>query len=277
MKIHAIQTGTVEVKKNQIIGKGPKALRLINVLLGREWVEPIPIYAWAIEHKEGVIVVDTGETARSSESGYFPRWQPYYKFAVRFHVKPEQEIGAQLKQMGITPKDVRKVILTHMHTDHAGGLHHFPESQIYVNMPEYKRTLGFQGQVIGYIPQRMPAWLSPTAIVFDKKGFGPFQKSWYVTSNGDIKVVSTGGHTPAHISVIAAMDDIHYFLAGDTSYSEENLLQKIADGVSPDPHQAIDTMQNILSFASQHPTVYLPTHDPDSEKRLNNKTTLAIH
>jgi len=171
---------------------------------------------------------------------------------------------------------VRKVILTHMHTDHAGRLRHFPESKIYVNMPEYKRTFGFQGQLIGYIPQRMPAWLSPTSIVLDNKGFGPFRKIWDVTSNGDVKAVTTEGHTPAHISVIVTIDDIHYFLAGDTSYSEENLLQKIADGVSPDPNQAIDTMRNILSFASQHPTVYLPTHDPNSELRLKNKTTLSI-
>ena len=54
MKIHAIQTGTVEVKKNQVIGKGSGAVRLINILLGNTWLEPIPIYAWAIEHKEGV-------------------------------------------------------------------------------------------------------------------------------------------------------------------------------------------------------------------------------
>jgi N-acyl homoserine lactone hydrolase len=276
MKIHAIQTGTVEVKKNQVIGKGPKALRMINVLLGKEWLEPVPIYAWVIEHNEGVIVIDTGETARTSEPGYFPGWQPYYKLAVRLHVKPEDEIGAQLKKMGITPKDVKKVILTHMHTDHAGGLRDFPESQIYVNMPEYKRWLGFQGELNGYLPHRAPAWFSPRAIVFDSTGPAPFQNFWNVTSSGDVKVVPTQGHTPAHISVMAASEDIHYFLAGDTSYSEENLVKKLADGVSPDPNIAVRTMQNILNFASQHPTVYLPTHDPNSEKRLKNKTTLSV-
>ncbi len=275
MKIHAIQTGTVEIKKNQLIGKGPKALRLVNMLLGTKWVEPVPIYAWVIEHKEGVIVVDTGETARTSEPDYFPRWQPYYKFAVRFHVKPEQEIGVQLKQMGISPKDVRKVILSHMHTDHAGGLQHFPESQIFVNMPEYKRWLGLSGQINGYLPQHAPAWFSPDAIVFDEKGYEPFQKVWNVTSNGDVKVVATEGHTPSHISVICTIEDINYFLAGDTSYTEENLVKRIADGVSPDPNMAIDTMQKIITFAYSHPTVYLPTHDPNSEMRLKNKTTVS--
>jgi glyoxylase-like metal-dependent hydrolase (beta-lactamase superfamily II) len=273
MKIHAIQTGTVEIKKNQLIGKGPRALRLVNVLFGKEWVEPVPIYAWVIEHNEGVIVVDTGDTARTAEPGYFPGWQPYYKMAVRIHVKPEEEIGSQLKQMGIAPKDVRKVILTHMHTDHAGGLHHFPESQIYVNILEYKRWLGFQGQVNGYLPHRAPTWFSPNAIVFDS-GVGPFQNYWDVTSNGDVKVVETHGHTPAHVSVIVKIEDVNYFLAGDTSYSEENLLKRISDGVSPDPAITVDTMQNILTFSRTQPTVYLPTHDPNSELRLKNKSTL---
>jgi len=277
MKIHAIQTGTVEIKKNQVVGKGAGALRLVNVLFGREWVEPpVPIYAWVIEHEEGVIVVDTGETARTSEAGYFPRWQPYYKMAVRFHVKPQDEIGAQLKQMGIKSKDVTKVILTHMHTDHAGRLHDFPDSVIHVNMPEYKRTRGFRGQIDGYLSHRFPNWFSPQPIEFDGGAFGSFDKSWDVTAKGDVKVVPTQGHTPAHVSVIVTLEDINYFLAGDTSYSEENLLRKIPDGVSPDPNQAVETMQKILSFAKQRPTVYLPSHDPNSELRLKNKQTLSV-
>jgi len=277
MKIHAIQTGTVEVKKNQVAGKGSGAGRLVNVLFGKEWVErPVPIYAWVIEHEEGVIVVDTGETARTSEAGYFPRWHPYYNLAVRFQVKPEEEIGVQLKQMGIDSKDVTKVILTHMHTDHAGRLHDFPQSAIHVNMPEYRRAQGFRGQIDGYLLNRMPGWLSPQPIDFDRDSFGAFESSWNVTAKGDVKVVPTPGHTPAHVSVIVTLEDINYFLAGDTTYTEENLLRKIPDGVSPDPNQAVETMQNILSFARQRPTVYLPSHDPDSESRLKTKAVLVV-
>ena len=44
-----------------------------GVLARPNWTERLPIYAWTIEHPEGVIVVDTGETARTSDAGYFPR------------------------------------------------------------------------------------------------------------------------------------------------------------------------------------------------------------
>ena len=55
-------------------------------------------------------MVDTGETARTSDPGYFPRWQPFFRFAVREQVQPEQEIGPQLEQRGIVPSDVRRVV-----------------------------------------------------------------------------------------------------------------------------------------------------------------------
>ncbi len=63
MRIHAIQTGTVAVKARQREGTGRGPLRLLNTLRDEHWTKPLPILAWLIEHPEGLIVVDTGETA----------------------------------------------------------------------------------------------------------------------------------------------------------------------------------------------------------------------
>jgi hypothetical protein len=112
MKIHAIQTGTVALTASWREGVGHGRRRLLNTLLDREWTEPLPIYAFAIEHPEGVIVVDTGETARVAERGYLPRWSPFFRFAVREVVAPEQEIGCQLERLGITPSDIRCVVMS---------------------------------------------------------------------------------------------------------------------------------------------------------------------
>ena len=130
MKIHAIQTGTVAITTAWREGVGHGRRRLLHTVLDRSWTEPLPIYAFAIEHPEGVIVVDTGESAGASLPGYFPRWHPVFRFAVREWVEPEQEIGPQLERLGIRPSDVRRVVMTHLHTDHASGLHHFPDTEI---------------------------------------------------------------------------------------------------------------------------------------------------
>ena len=95
MKIHAIQTGTVSIKTRQVQAVGHGTRRQLNMFLDRQWTDPLPIYAFAIEHPEGVIVVDTGETARSAEPGYFPRWHPFFRYGVREWVAPEEEIGPQ--------------------------------------------------------------------------------------------------------------------------------------------------------------------------------------
>ena len=51
MKMHAIQTGTVAVTSAWREGVGHGKRRLLNTIRDREWTEPLPIYAFAIEHR----------------------------------------------------------------------------------------------------------------------------------------------------------------------------------------------------------------------------------
>jgi glyoxylase-like metal-dependent hydrolase (beta-lactamase superfamily II) len=88
-------------------------------------------------------------------------------------------------------------------------------------------------------------------------------------------VISTLGHTAAHISVLVKHEDCYYFLAGDTTYSEQTLLRRQVDGISPNAQVTLRTMDNILGFAKNHALVYLPTHDPQSAARLKEKRTLV--
>lgn len=105
---------------------------------------------------EGLIVVDTGETARATESGYFPRWHPYYRMGLEEDVEPEQEIGPQLERLGFGARDVGWVVMTHLHTDHAGGLHRFPRSEILVTPTEMELASGRRGRLRGYLPSHDP-------------------------------------------------------------------------------------------------------------------------
>ncbi|MBI1296089.1 MBL fold metallo-hydrolase [bacterium] len=265
LRIHPIRTGSVRVRRSQ---RERQPGGMLRILLDSEWTEWLPIYAWAIEHPEGVIVVDTGETARTSAPDYFPRWHPYFRRAVEMNVLPEEEIGPQLQKLGFTAQDIRAVVLTHLHTDHAGGLHHFPKNRILVSDLDYRMARGPLGKVQGYLPQHWPSWFAPEPIHFTSDPLGPFLETSVLTQAGDVVVVRTPGHTPHHISVIVREPERSYFLAGDTGYTQELLQRRIPDGVGASALTAVQTLERILEYADGHPTIYLPSHDPAAEQRL---------
>jgi N-acyl homoserine lactone hydrolase len=268
MKLHAIQTGTVALTRSWREGVGRGKRRLLNTLLDREWTEPLPIYAFAIEHPEGVIVVDTGETARVAEPGYFPRWSPFFRFAVREAVEPEQEIGPQLQRLGIEPSAVRRVVMTHLHTDHAGGLHHFPDSEILVTRTELDYAAGLRGRLRGYVNRPWPDWFDPTTIDLPPDPLGPFPASITLTEAGDVSLVPVPGHTPGQVAVVVEDGDHAVFLAGDSSYTQDAMLRGAVDGVGSDEDAERLTHERIRAYAADTPTVYLPAHDPETAARL---------
>jgi glyoxylase-like metal-dependent hydrolase (beta-lactamase superfamily II) len=274
MRIQAIQTGAVAIKADWREGVGHGAARNARAILGRAWTDPLPIYAWVIEHPEGLIVVDTGETARAAQPGYFPWWHPVFRLAVRERLTPDDEIGPQLRRLGYDPNEVRWVVMTHLHTDHAGGLQHFPRSDILVTRQEYSAAVGRAGILRGYQPQHWPTWFQPHLIDFAERALGPFTASYPLTRAGDIQLVSTPGHSTGHMSVFVHDDATTIVCAGDVSYTQELMLAQKIDGVSPDEKQAYATLRSMARYTQEHPTIYLPSHDPDSAQRLEQRVTV---
>jgi len=272
MRIHAIQTGRVLIKEAQIVGRGHGLHRQLAPVISSHWADWSPTYAWVIEHPEGVIVVDTGAATHLKS---LPRWHPYFQFAARFDIEPEQELGPQLQSLGIGPRDVTTVVLTHLHIDHDGGLAHVPHSRILADGDEIARTAGIKGALLGYLPRRWPTWFDPQPLAWEPRPYGPFALSACLTAAGDVIAVATPGHTPNHLSIIARDGDERIMLAGDTSYLEATMLRGVIDGISPDENVARETLSNIRALCAEHPTVYLPSHDPQSAARLAERRTVG--
>jgi glyoxylase-like metal-dependent hydrolase (beta-lactamase superfamily II) len=222
-----------------------------------------------IDHREGVIVVDTGQGTHLLDSA--KSLHPYVRWEVAFRMERDEEIGPQLRALGIQPRDVKRVVLTHLHCDHDGGLAHFPDSEIFVARSELEAASGWIGRARGYLPHRWPSWFDPAPLDLVSEAFGPFSRSRRLTTTNDVIVVGTPGHTADHVSVAVQDDGITYFLAGDASYNEALMLSGSVDGVSVDDEVASATLRAIADLAHGRPTVYLPTHDPESAARLANR------
>ena len=269
MKVHAIQTGFVRIKTAQVEGRGHGLSRRLAIFTDKNWTEWLPTYAWVIDHPEGIIVVDTGQGAHLLESG--KSLHPYLRWEVAFRIDREQEIGPQLRSLGIGPRDVKRVVLTHLHMDHDGGLAHFPDTEILVAPGELRIASGLAGRLRGYLPQRWPSGFDPKPLNLSAEAFGPFGTSRRLTEAGDVVAVATQGHTADHVSIIVRDGDISYFLAGDASYNEELMLAGKLDGVTADEQVTRATLDTIRRFCQSRPTVYLPTHDPGCADRLANR------
>jgi glyoxylase-like metal-dependent hydrolase (beta-lactamase superfamily II) len=275
LKITPIQTGTGNppvrlIASPQNIGR---LRRRLGIIFCRERTGPHPINAYLIEHPEGLIVVDTGDTARKSERGYMPRFNPGFSRSIDIRVAPEEEIGPLLNAMGIRCRDVRLVVMTHLHHDHAGGLYHFPHNRILATA-ENLRFARRWGGLVGAIPRHWPTWFDPEPLEFSGPAVGPFARSAPLTKDGSIFAVETPGHMTGHVSIVARSEGLTYVLAGDLTYRQYLMMDDVVDGMTENPAVSLASQRAMKQFAQNEPTVLLPAHDPEAAKRLAEGLTM---
>jgi glyoxylase-like metal-dependent hydrolase (beta-lactamase superfamily II) len=117
-----------------------------------------------------------------------------------------KRILAALEWMGAAPSDVTRIILTHAHTDHAGGLSRMRGRTgapvlVHERDADYVRTgktpVKDRSTTGGRLLRRMPA-----------AGFSPVEVNEELLDGqvldvaGGVEVIHTPGHTPGHISLL---------------------------------------------------------------------------
>ncbi len=263
MRIQALSTGTVRITDAFLHARsGPT--RQLRLFLPSPFSEPMPIHVWVVEHDGQRILVDTGQTAGDYD----------IRFA-RFEVTPEQELPGALATIGLEPADIDLAVLTHLHGDHMNGAIHLD-----VPLVVHDRELAYARSPIGRLFGRMfkqplPDGVRFDAVPLDGGPFGAFAHHRRLTADGRILLVSTPGHTPAHASVLCIDDEgRHVLLAGDVADTLEQLRARRHDAVAPKPKVHVATLERVLAHGREHPTVFLPSHDPDAASRLHNAETL---
>jgi glyoxylase-like metal-dependent hydrolase (beta-lactamase superfamily II) len=262
--IHPLTTGQVRIHHKMHRGEGTGLRRRSKILRKGPMGDLLPIHAWLIEHPDGLILVDAGETDGARSATF-----------AEFHVTRADELDHQLQAAGFAPGDIDTVVLTHIHGDHIDGLPHVPSATVLASAREIAVANGPMGRFQRAVTrQPLPPGFTPEPITLDGPSLGAFSTTKALTADGRVVAVPTPGHTLGHIAILIAQPDHHVLLGGDSAYDQAQLQELRVDGVSPKDDVALTTMRTILAHATATPTVYLPSHDPQSVRRLRETDTL---
>ena len=90
----------------------------------------IPVSMFILKHPKGVVVIDTGNNVAISDS--MENCKKYWAAGLCDFLAPNQKrsdvIDMQLKKLGLSTDDVKVVITSHTHLDHAGNMGMFPKA-----------------------------------------------------------------------------------------------------------------------------------------------------
>ncbi|WP_129019979.1 MBL fold metallo-hydrolase [Edaphocola flava] len=121
------------------------------------------------------------------------------------------QLIANLAQHNIHPEDVTKVLMSHLHKDHAGGLPvimeepAFAQAKIYVYFPEM--TFAYEKGAPSYFTEDLDALKSSDRVVWLEESKG--------TIDGYIHYEHSGGHSPEHIVYWIDTAEGKIFFGGD--------------------------------------------------------------
>lgn len=262
MRIIPVTTGTLQLKPTFLEGSpahgGPLGL-IRDLLRDPRFTPPLPMWAWIIETGTERILIDTG--MRRGGGGGVTR--------TKFTMDAGQDLAGQLARKGFGPGDFDRVLLTHLHGDHVGGLDLFDDARVWVARPEWAPVAKFPGRLMRFLTAPVPRGFSPNVFDFDGPPLFDFPGTWPVTADGRIVALPTAGHSPGHTSFLVRRPppEGDMLLAGDVTYDLPALEAQRDQGFIADVELHHQTLPRVLALVNTG-VAYLPSHDPESPARL---------
>lgn len=219
----------------------------------------LPVKCFLITHPSGKrILVDAAWDSRVREHPIstitYPMW-----YASKPILKEGEAIDEQLKAIGVEPRDLDSVVMTHLDIDHTSGLRLVKDApKIYASEEEIKATHSLDARYT-----RKPLKGIPLLPIPWNGVEGPFQRSYDYFGDGSVLILFTPGHSRGSVSIKVQKSGHYVLLVGDTGYNEDSWEK----GYLPGPLDSKADMRKSLAWVKEganDPTclgVYC-AHDP---------------
>jgi N-acyl homoserine lactone hydrolase len=227
------------------------------------WLQ-LPVPAFLVEHPSaGALLVDTG-LHPSVVDGMEANMGGWASLLPRVRMEREQALASQLEARGIAPTDVRTVVMTHLHVEHASGISEFPAATFVVDRREWAAASS-GGWRHGYHARQFDHAFDWRTIDYDAPSidsFASFGQSFDLFGDGSVRLLSTPGHTPGHQSVLLRLGEREALLTGDAAPTRATLRDGALPLVLDDEHRFRRSRGELAHYLRLTPdALVIPGHD----------------
>lgn len=257
LRVHAIQAGGQQLDGGAMFGVVPKTLWSKRLPADDRNRIPMGMRCLLIEHDDGLVLIDTGLGNKET-----PKFHEIYGIE-NAGAEGRTALEDGIRAAGFTPGDIKLVINTHLHFDHAGGnswraptgeiLPAFPNARYVVQSGE--RTYAERPNertTASYFP---PNWAPIVAA-------GRFD---FVSGEREIvtgiTVRPTPGHTPHHQSVLLRSGGETLCFLGDVVPTAHHLPLPWIMGYDVEPLVTLESKRALLADALREEWLLVFEHD----------------
>ena len=273
IRIHVLKCGMVMVDEALPYGGAittlhsqEEIMRAVAGFRSQEHQILLNVFSFLIEHPKGLILVDTGWHTDVRYDQLEVLGEFHYRINKAFLPKG-QAIDEQLSCMGIKPKDIDYVLLSHLHTDHVSGVKLVADAKkILVSDVEMQMANGPMKQ-----SYEASMWKGVNIETFplEDTGYGPHGKSYDLFGDGSVLLVSVAGHTPGLCAVQINNNGKFVLLTGDCGYAPKSWKEMIRPGVMADAEKGMKSLAWVKEMSEKPECVEIHTvHDPESKPHI---------
>ncbi|MDB4943220.1 MAG: N-acyl homoserine lactone hydrolase [Labilithrix sp.] len=261
LHVTAFNTGEVLVGTSIVIEDGP---RVPEPLRHDRWV---PALAYLVEHPTaGRMLFDTGVPASDAKGrcdfGRWPLWNVPCRSA------PDQTAIAQLAARGVAPTDLRFIVMSHFHGDHAGGLHALvkdhavPVLTTAEEWADVNRTFpSLHGYLTEVLDGSYPVRTLPPARAVMMPIVG---RVFDLLGDGSVWILPAAGHTRGEIAALLNAEGGPVLLTFDSSHLAASVDLEIPPGFVVDRDAAVATIRRLRALRDAYPQIrFVYGHDPE--------------
>ncbi|PWA04989.1 MBL fold metallo-hydrolase [Pueribacillus theae] len=268
-KLYVLDTGRMKMDKNFMVAMHNPA-SVDNPSPPAEFIE-FPVYAVLIDHPEGKILFDTG--CNPEGMGKDGRWpEGVQKMFPSFQDESCYLIN-RLEQLKVRPEDIKYVVASHLHLDHAGCLELFTNATIIVHDTELANTMkqyAMTKDMGAYIWADIDAWIKN-----DLRWKTILPNEDEIELAEGIKILNFGpGHAwgllGLHVELPGAGSII---LASDAVYSAENYGPPVKiPGIIYDSIGYLKAVEKIKKYAERTNAQVWFGHDSEQFRKFIKST-----